>query len=131
MHVVFGATGRAGGETARALIERGEPVRVVVRRSEQGALWKVLGAEVAVASLKDADAVCATLTGASSAFLLNPTPAPATPSGGLPRSARRWPRPCGAHACQRPSCSRRLARNTPRASASSPRCTRSKPRWPV
>ena len=36
MHVVFGANGRAGGETARALIERGEAVRVVLRRAEQG-----------------------------------------------------------------------------------------------
>lgn len=35
MHVVFGANGRAGGETARALMANGEPVRVVVRRREQ------------------------------------------------------------------------------------------------
>ncbi len=32
MYVIFGANGRTGGETARALIERGEGVRVVVRR---------------------------------------------------------------------------------------------------
>ena len=50
MHVVFGANGRVGGETARALIERGEPVRVAVRRPEQGEPWKALGADVAVAS---------------------------------------------------------------------------------
>ena len=40
MHVVFGANGRAGGETARALIERGEPVRVVLRRADQAAAWQ-------------------------------------------------------------------------------------------
>ncbi|TIU87402.1 MAG: NmrA family protein, partial [Mesorhizobium sp.] len=51
MHVVFGANGRAGGETARALMADGEPVRVVVRRPEQGKAWAALGAEVAVASL--------------------------------------------------------------------------------
>ena len=45
MYVIFGANGRAGGETARALIERGEPVRVVVRRAAQGERWKSLGAE--------------------------------------------------------------------------------------
>jgi uncharacterized protein YbjT (DUF2867 family) len=74
MHVVFGANGRAGGETARALIERGEPVRVAVRRPEQGELWKALGADVAVASLDDANAVAAALTDATAAFLLNPPP---------------------------------------------------------
>ncbi|RUV29673.1 NmrA family protein, partial [Mesorhizobium sp. M5C.F.Ca.IN.020.32.2.1] len=45
MHVVFGANGRAGGETARALMANGEPVRVVVRRREQGKAWAALGAE--------------------------------------------------------------------------------------
>jgi uncharacterized protein YbjT (DUF2867 family) len=74
MHVVFGANGRAGGETARALIERGEAVRVVLRRPEQGDKWTALGADVAVASMLDADAVAAALQGASGAFLLNPTP---------------------------------------------------------
>ncbi|MFC6487061.1 NmrA family NAD(P)-binding protein [Nitratireductor sp. GCM10026969] len=74
MHVVFGASGRAGGETARALIECGELVRVAVRRPEQGDPWKALGAQVAVADLGDADTVTAALTGATTAFLLNPPP---------------------------------------------------------
>jgi uncharacterized protein YbjT (DUF2867 family) len=79
MHVVFGANGRAGGETARALIERGEAVRVVLRRPEQGKAWIELGAEVAVASIDDADAVVAALEGASGAFLLNPPPVAGDP----------------------------------------------------
>jgi uncharacterized protein YbjT (DUF2867 family) len=74
MHVVLGANGRAGGETARALIERGETVRVVLRCHEQGELWTALGAEVAVARIEDADAMAAALEGASGAFLLNPPP---------------------------------------------------------
>jgi uncharacterized protein YbjT (DUF2867 family) len=73
MLVVFGANGRAGGETARALIERGEAVRVVLRRPEQGEKWVALGADVAVADLVDVDAVAAALKGASGAFLINPT----------------------------------------------------------
>lgn len=81
MHVVFGANGRAGGETARALIARGEPVRVIVRRPEQGNPWKVLGAEVAIASIDAADAVSAALTGATAAFLLNPPPVAGDPFG--------------------------------------------------
>ena len=65
MYVVLGANGRAGGEVARALIERGEAVRVVLRRKEQGEKWTALGAEVAVASIEDADAMADALTGAS------------------------------------------------------------------
>ncbi len=74
MHVVFGATGRAGGETARALIERGEDVRIVLRRAEQAAHWKGAEVQVAIASMEDAGAVAAALEGASGAFLLNPPP---------------------------------------------------------
>jgi len=57
MYVVLGANGRAGGEAARALIERGEAVRVVLRRKEQGGRWAALGAEVAIASIEDIDAM--------------------------------------------------------------------------
>lgn len=74
MHVIFGASGRAGGETARALIERGEQVRVVVRRAEQGELWKASGAEVAVASIEDTEKAFAALAGATAVFLLTPPP---------------------------------------------------------
>jgi uncharacterized protein YbjT (DUF2867 family) len=79
MHVVFGANGRAGGETARALIERGEPVRVVLRRADQAAAWRARGAAVAIASMDDFEAVAAALEGASGAFLLNPPPVTGDP----------------------------------------------------
>ncbi|WP_048647833.1 NAD(P)H-binding protein [Nitratireductor soli] len=79
MYVVLGANGRAGGETARALIERGETVRVVLRRKEQGEKWTTLGAEVVVASIEDADAMADALKGASAAVLLNPPPVSGDP----------------------------------------------------
>jgi uncharacterized protein YbjT (DUF2867 family) len=79
MFVVLGANGRAGGETARALIGRGEAVRVVLRRREQGEKWIALGAELAVASIEDADAMANALKGASGAFLLNPPPVSGDP----------------------------------------------------
>lgn len=79
MQVVLGANGRAGGETARALIERGEAVRVVLRCKEQGQQWLALGAEVAVASVEDADSMADALQGASGAFLLNPPPVSGDP----------------------------------------------------
>lgn len=79
MHVVFGANGRAGGETAHALIERGEKVRVVLRRPGQDTAWRERGAEVAIAEMDDAGAVAAALDGASAAFLLNPPPVDGDP----------------------------------------------------
>lgn len=80
MYVVLGANGRAGGEAARALIERGEAVRVVLRRKEQGEKWTALGAEVAVARIEDVDAMADALKGVSGAFLLNPPPVSGDPS---------------------------------------------------
>lgn len=74
MQVIFGANGQTGGETARALIERGTPVRVVVRRSDQGETWEARGAEVAIADLYDVDQVAQALQGATGAFLLSPPP---------------------------------------------------------
>ncbi|TIL58180.1 MAG: NmrA family protein [Mesorhizobium sp.] len=79
MYVVLGANGRAGGEVARALIAGGEAVRVVLRRKEQGEKWTALGAEVAVASMEDAGAMAAALTGARAAFLLKPPPVSGDP----------------------------------------------------
>jgi uncharacterized protein YbjT (DUF2867 family) len=81
MQVVVGANGRAGGETARALIERGEAVRVVLRRPEQAGRWTALGAEVAIAEIEDIDAMADALNGASAAFLLNPPPVSGDPYG--------------------------------------------------
>lgn len=74
MYVVLGANGRAGGEVAHALIEQSEAVRVVLRRQDQGEKWRALGAEVAVASIEDVNAMADALKGASGAFLLNPPP---------------------------------------------------------
>ena len=74
MHVVFGASGRAGGETAKALLASGVPVRVVLRRADQSEAWRACGAEVALADMEDAAAVAAALQGAAGAFFLNPPP---------------------------------------------------------
>lgn len=79
MQVVFGANGRAGGDTAQALIDAGKAVRVVVRRPEQGDVWKARGAEVAIADLDNVETVAAALKGASGAFLLNPPPTAGNP----------------------------------------------------
>jgi len=72
MFVVAGVTGHTGRAAAARLLERGHPIRVIVRKPEQGAEWSARGAEVAVASLDDAQATTAALKGAAGAYLLVP-----------------------------------------------------------
>lgn len=79
MYVVLGANGQAGGETAQALMERGEAVRVVVRRPEHGERWRSLGAEVAIADIDAPDTIAEALDGATGAFLINPPPVSGDP----------------------------------------------------
>lgn len=74
MYAILGANGRAGGEVARALIEQGEQVRVILRNAAQGQKWIDLGAEVAVANIEDIGAMTTALSGVDGAFLLNPPP---------------------------------------------------------
>ena len=49
-----GVSGNTGSAAASVLLEKGQPVRVLVRSEEKGKPWKDRGAEVAVASLEDA-----------------------------------------------------------------------------
>jgi uncharacterized protein YbjT (DUF2867 family) len=52
-YVVAGVTGRVGSMVARELLNRGEPVTVIVRQEAHGADWERLGAHVACGSLDD------------------------------------------------------------------------------
>jgi len=72
MYIVSGATGQTGSVVARTLLEKGLPVRVIVRSEEKGKSWKNLGAEVAVADVHDADALTKALTGGKVLYLMNP-----------------------------------------------------------
>ncbi|MGK9235855.1 NmrA family NAD(P)-binding protein [Inquilinus limosus] len=72
MYVVAGVSGNTGAAAARALIQAGEPVRVVVRNAVKAEDWARRGAEVAVADLGDAGTLAAALAGARGAYLLNP-----------------------------------------------------------
>ena len=74
MFVVLGANGRAGGETARALIELRKPVRVVLRRPEQAETWKTLGADVTIGSIDDVPGLAAAMRDAEGGFVLCPPP---------------------------------------------------------
>jgi uncharacterized protein YbjT (DUF2867 family) len=81
MFVVLGANGRAGGETARALIESRKPVRVVLRRPEQAESWTKLGVEVAIGSIEDVPGLATAMRGAEGGFVLCPPPTSGDPYG--------------------------------------------------
>lgn len=72
MFVVAGVTGHTGKVAAETLLAQREQVRVIVRDAKQGEPWKAQGAEVAVASLSDTDALARALAGARGAYLLVP-----------------------------------------------------------
>jgi len=72
MYAVTGVTGNTGSEVARALLERGKKVRVLVRSAEKGREWAERGAEVREVDLADPRSVADALYGAAAAYLLNP-----------------------------------------------------------
>lgn len=84
MYVIMGATGQVGGATAKALLEQGERVRVVVRSKEKAEIWRENGAEPVFADYRDAEALQAAFTGVEGVFVM--TPAVFYPSEGFPET---------------------------------------------
>jgi uncharacterized protein YbjT (DUF2867 family) len=72
MFAVAGVSGHTGRAVAEELLQKGQPVRVIVRDAGKGEPWKARGCEVAVASIDDAAALTRALTGARGAYLLIP-----------------------------------------------------------
>ena len=72
MYAIAGVTGHTGKIAAETLLAQGKPVRVIVRKPEQGAPWKARGAEVAIASLDDEAALTRAFTGVQGAYVLLP-----------------------------------------------------------
>ena len=72
MFVVLGATGNTGSAVVDTLLNKKQPVRVVVRSADKGAAWKAKGAEVAVASLDDVSGLAKAFEGAKGVYLLVP-----------------------------------------------------------
>ena len=72
MYVIAGVSGNTGSIVANALLEQGKKVRVIVRDATKGEAWKARGAEVAVASVEDEDALTKALEGATGGYFLSP-----------------------------------------------------------
>ena len=78
MFVIAGASGRTGRAVAETLLEQGKRVRVVVRAAAKGTAFAARGAEVAVASLDDAQALGRAVEGARGFYALLPEDPSAT-----------------------------------------------------
>ncbi len=72
MFVIAGVSGNTGSIVANALLEQGKKVRVIVRDAKKGEPWKARGAEVAIASVDDEEALTKALEGADGAYLILP-----------------------------------------------------------
>ncbi len=72
MYAVAGVTGHTGSLVARALLNRGESVRAIVRNREHIYKWRDRGADVMVADLNDVPALAMALERVKGAYLLSP-----------------------------------------------------------
>jgi uncharacterized protein YbjT (DUF2867 family) len=72
MYAILGATGNIGSVITRALLEKGEKVRVVGRNLGRLQRFVKRGAEAFVGDVGDAEAMTRALTGARAAFLMIP-----------------------------------------------------------
>ncbi len=78
MYVILGGTGRVGSATARALLDEGEDVTVVTRQENHAKDLEEAGAKIAVADVREVEALRNILQTGKRAFLLNPPADPST-----------------------------------------------------
>lgn len=77
MNIVLGATGQVGSRLVDRLLDKGQPVRAVVRSVSKAQPMIAKGARVVEADFNDGEALKKALAGGSTVFLLtpeNPTP---------------------------------------------------------
>jgi uncharacterized protein YbjT (DUF2867 family) len=89
MFIIIGGTGHVGSATAEALLEQGCPVTIVTRDAAKAEPWRRRGAEVALADVRDVDALRAVLRRGRRAFILNPPADPSTDTDAAERETVR------------------------------------------
>src|SRR2546425_12770574 len=70
MYVVAGVTGRTGRVAAEILLARNQAVRALVHDESKAGPWRAKGAEGAVVSMEDAQALATAFQGARGAYVL-------------------------------------------------------------
>jgi uncharacterized protein YbjT (DUF2867 family) len=72
MIAIIGATGKVGGATARELRNRGQAVRAVVRDRANAGEIEAIGCEIAVADVRDTEALGSAIAGADAVQVICP-----------------------------------------------------------
>jgi len=78
MHILLGATGHIGSVLAQHLLDRHEPVTLVLHSPDKAHEWQQRGAHTAVADVHDVDALRQVFQQGQRLFLLNPPALPST-----------------------------------------------------
>ncbi|GAA3965098.1 NAD(P)H-binding protein [Pedobacter ginsengiterrae] len=78
MNIVLGANGHVGSAVAMHLLEKGQPVKVVLRTDKNQSYWEKHGAKVSIADVFDTDMLTGILKNGQRLFLLNPPASPDT-----------------------------------------------------
>lgn len=78
MHIILGGTGHVGGATARALLQRGQPVTIVTRDAANAGAWTDRNASVEVADTQDLAALRTLFRKGQRLLIVNPPADPAT-----------------------------------------------------
>lgn len=73
MYVLMGANGNITSRAARALLQRGQAIRVIGRNPASMAALRRLGAELAIGDAQDAHFLAQALAGAHAAYVMIPT----------------------------------------------------------
>lgn len=72
MYAIMGVSGRVGGAVAQGLLNAGQQVRAIVRDKNRLAHLQVLGYDLSVADVEDADALAAAFSASKAAFVMLP-----------------------------------------------------------
>ncbi len=73
MYVLMGANGNITSRAARALLEQGQPIRVIGRNAASLAALRQRGAELAIGDAQDARFLAQAFAGASAAYVMIPS----------------------------------------------------------
>ncbi len=72
MNIILGASGHVGSTVAKQLLKNGEPVQVILRDENKVADWEQKGAKVALADVKDVEALGQAFKGGERLFMMIP-----------------------------------------------------------
>lgn len=87
MHIILGATGHIGSALAQLLLDRKEPVTLVLHSPDKAAAWQRRGARTVVADVHDMDALRRVFQLGQRLFLLNPPAPPTTDAAAVERKS--------------------------------------------